>query len=102
MDWAMLRNPAYRGTACFGKTRVAPRQRVTRTLRMRGGTTTRNSANHERPREDWIENPVPPLVAEETLARAASARTAGGTSAAPSVGIHLSGRTCWTRSGGPR
>jgi site-specific DNA recombinase len=23
MMWAMLRNPAYRGTACFGKTRVA-------------------------------------------------------------------------------
>src|SRR6266581_8751673 len=49
--WAMLRNPAYRGTACFGKTRVAPRQRVTRALRMRGGMTTRNSAHHERPRE---------------------------------------------------
>jgi site-specific DNA recombinase len=37
MVWAMLRNPAYRGTACFGKTRVATRQRVTRALRMRGG-----------------------------------------------------------------
>ena len=70
MVWAMLRNPAYRGTACFGKTRVAPRQRVTRALRMRGGMTTRNSANHERPREDWIEIPVPALIAEETFARA--------------------------------
>ena len=28
--WAMLRNPAYKGAACFGKTRSAPRQRVTR------------------------------------------------------------------------
>src|SRR6266853_1332440 len=70
MVWAMLRNPAYRGTACFGKTRVATRQRVTRPLRMRGGMTTRNSANHERPREDWIEIPVPALIAEETFARA--------------------------------
>ena len=70
MVWAMLRNPAYRGTACFGKTRVAPRQRVTRALRMRGGMTTRNSANHERPREEWIEIPVPALIAEETFARA--------------------------------
>jgi site-specific DNA recombinase len=70
MVWAMLRNPAYRGTACFGKTRVAPRQRVTRALRMRGGITTRNSANHERPREEWIEIPVPALIAEETFARA--------------------------------
>ncbi len=70
MVWAMLRNPAYRGTACFGKTRVAPRQRVTRALRMRGAMTTRNSAHHERPREEWIEIPVPALIAEETFARA--------------------------------
>jgi site-specific DNA recombinase len=70
MVWAMLRNPAYRGTACFGKTRVAPRQRVTRPLRMRGGMTTRNSASHERPREEWIEIPVPALIPEETFARA--------------------------------
>jgi site-specific DNA recombinase len=70
MVWAMLRNPAYRGTACFGKTRAAPRQRVTRALRMRGGMTTRNSANHERPREEWIEIPVPALIAEEMFARA--------------------------------
>jgi site-specific DNA recombinase len=44
MVWAMLRNPAYRGTACFGKTRVATRQRVTRPLRLRGGIATRDSA----------------------------------------------------------
>jgi len=68
--WAMLRNPAYVGTAGFGKTRIATRQRVTRRLRLRGGITTRNSANHERPREDWIEIPVPALVDEPTFARA--------------------------------
>jgi site-specific DNA recombinase len=38
--WAMLRNPAYKGTACFGKTETAPRQRITRSLRMRGGEPT--------------------------------------------------------------
>src|SRR5881397_1376153 len=70
MVWAMLRNPAYRGAACFGKTRVATRQRVTRPLRMRGGTATRDSANHERPREEWIEIPVPALIDEPTFARA--------------------------------
>src|SRR5579859_7815300 len=37
MIWAMLRNPAYRGRACFGKTRQRPRKRVTRPLRLRGG-----------------------------------------------------------------
>ncbi len=68
--WAMLRNPAYRGTACFGKTALAPRQRITRPLRLRGGLATRNSANHERPRTEWIEIPVPALVSEETFALA--------------------------------
>ena len=66
----MLRNPAYRGTACFGKTRRAQRQRVTRPLRLRGGAASRDSANHERPREEWIEIPVPVIVDETTFARA--------------------------------
>ena len=68
--WGMLRNPAYKGTACFGKTRIAPRQRVTRALRLRGGIAARNSASHERPREDWIEIPVPAIVSEESFALA--------------------------------
>src|SRR5262245_45027897 len=57
MVWAILRNPAYKGTACFGKTEIRPRQRVTRPLRLRGGVANRNSASHERPREEWIEYP---------------------------------------------
>ena len=32
--------------------------------------TSRNSANHERPRQDWIEIAVPALVSEETFALA--------------------------------
>ena len=31
--WGMLRNPAYRGRACYGKTELRPRQRITRPLR---------------------------------------------------------------------
>ncbi len=68
--WGMLRNPAYKGQACFGKTKIAPRQRITRPIRMHGGVATRNSANHERPREDWITIAVPPIVSEETFALA--------------------------------
>jgi site-specific DNA recombinase len=68
--WGMLRNPAYKGEACFGKTTIAPRQRLTRPIRMRGGVATRNSASHERPREDWIAIAVPPIVSEETFALA--------------------------------
>ena len=68
--WAVLRNCAYRGVACFGKTRIAARTRVTRPLRLRGGMSKRNSAGHERPRDEWIEIPVPALVTEESFARA--------------------------------
>jgi site-specific DNA recombinase len=62
--WAMLRNPAYKGLACFGKTKIAERQRITRALRLRGGFASRNSVGHERPRQEWIEIPVPALVSE--------------------------------------
>ena len=68
--WQILRNPAYRGTACFGKTRPATRQRITRRLRLRGGVAARDAARQERPRAEWIEIPVPALVDEPTFARA--------------------------------
>ena len=69
--WAMLRNPAYKGTACFNKTTISPRQRITRPLRMRGGPASRDSAHHERPRNEWIEIPVPAIITEDTFALAA-------------------------------
>src|ERR1700675_2258431 len=68
--WGMLRNPAYQGRACYGKTELRPRQRITRPLRQRKGLPSRDSANHERPRQDWIEVPVTPLVSEELFALA--------------------------------
>ena len=68
--WGMLRNPAYKGRACFGKTEIRPRQRITRPLRQRNGISNRNSANRERPRQDWIEIAVPPLISEEIFALA--------------------------------
>jgi len=68
--WAMLRNPAYEGRACFGKTEMSVRQRITRPLRQRKGLSNRNSCNHERPRQDWVEIPVPALVSEGTFALA--------------------------------
>ena len=70
----MLRNPAYCGMACFGKTRivrgVARQKHVTRTLRMGGAVVRRDSAACERPREDWIEIPVLAILDEATFARA--------------------------------
>jgi site-specific DNA recombinase len=68
--WKMLRNPAYKGQACFGKTTGAPRRRVTRPIRLRGGVIARNSARQERPPEEWIAIAVPPIVSEDTFALA--------------------------------
>ncbi len=68
--WAVLRNSAYRGVACFGKTRASARTRVIRPLRRRGVVTPSTTAGHERPREEWIEIPVPPLISEDSFARA--------------------------------
>jgi site-specific DNA recombinase len=68
--WGLLRKPAYGGRACYGKTELRPRQRITRPLRKRQGLASRDSANHERPRQDWIEIAVPALISEETFALA--------------------------------
>jgi len=68
--WAVLRNPAYRGVACFGKTRASSRMRLMRPQRRRGVTMPSMTVGHERPREECIEIPVPALVTEESFARA--------------------------------
>jgi site-specific DNA recombinase len=62
--WGMLRNPAYQGTACFQKTATTPREhvRVTRRLRQRSGVPVHPASLRDRPREEWIEIPVPALV----------------------------------------
>jgi site-specific DNA recombinase len=68
--WAMLRNPAYKGMACFGKTQAGQRHRVTKPLRLMGRARRGDTGSHERPRADWIEIPVPAIVSEETFALA--------------------------------
>jgi site-specific DNA recombinase len=62
--WALLRNPAYIGKACFGKTRQTIRRKVTRLLRLRGGYSPRNSCSIETPRTEWVAIPVPALITE--------------------------------------
>ena len=68
--WAMLRNPAYEGKACYGKTEQSPRQRITRPLRQKNGIANRTNCHRERPRAEWIEVSVPALVSKETFALA--------------------------------
>ena len=67
--WAMLRNPAYRGMACFGKTQEAARPpRDNRVVRQRGNVSRRSpQAHQEAPRDQWIQIPVPALVDERTF-----------------------------------
>jgi site-specific DNA recombinase len=70
--WAILRNPAYKGTACFNKTQTGPRQKVTKPFRLSGRAVHGDkSSGHERPRDEWIEIPVPAIVGEDTFALAA-------------------------------
>ena len=62
----MLKNPAYKGRACYGKTKTTARTKRTRKLRMKGGFSTRNSCSMPTPKDQWIEIPVPPLIDEAT------------------------------------
>src|ERR1039457_5064338 len=70
--WGMLRNPAYAGTAVFGKTMVVQESPgLNRRARLEGRTTPRSSKTVDRPRGGWIEIPVPAIVTAETFERAA-------------------------------
>jgi site-specific DNA recombinase len=66
--WGMLKNPAYMGTAAFGKTRqdsLRPRLRAQRgrTLQPRRAVSTVDV-----PREAWLSIPVPAIVEPEVFA----------------------------------
>ena len=61
--WGMLRNPAYAGTAVFGKTQAVHEPAgLNRTARLAGRTVPRQVRVQDRPREEWTGIPVPALV----------------------------------------
>jgi site-specific DNA recombinase len=65
----MLRNPAYASRACFGKTQAAPCAPLpNRTSRLAGRTMSAQAGVVARPRQEWVEIPVPALVSEEVFA----------------------------------
>src|ERR687887_73938 len=69
--WGMLRNPAYRGQAAYGKTKVADHHgKPTRTTRARGERRGRRQVRVDEPVEQWLFIPVPPLVTDEIFALA--------------------------------
>ena len=68
--WAMLRNPAYAGTAVFGKTMATSgTPGLNRVARLQGRTTPRAVKTVDRPREQWLEIPVPAIADQDTFAR---------------------------------
>ena len=68
--WGMLRNPAYAGTAVFGKTQAVHEPAgLNRTARLAGRTVPRQVRVEDRPREEWTAIPVPALVDEDTFDR---------------------------------
>jgi site-specific DNA recombinase len=70
--WGMLRNPAYAGTAVFGKTMVVPESPgLNRLARLQGRYTPKASKTVERPREQWAQIPVPAIIETDTFDRVA-------------------------------
>jgi site-specific DNA recombinase len=68
--WGMLRNPAYAGTAVFGKTQAVHEPAgLNRTARLAGRTVPRQVRVEDRPREEWTAIPVPALVDQDTFDR---------------------------------
>ncbi len=61
--WGMLRNPAYAGCAVFGKTMATSgTPGLNRVARLQGRATPRAVKTVDRPREEWLEIPVPAIV----------------------------------------
>ena len=71
--WGMLRNSAYAGRAVFGKTMVLHESPgLNRVARLQGRCTPRASKTVDRPREEWTDIAVPPIVSEDTFDRVAA------------------------------
>ena len=66
----ILRNPAYKGTACYNKTKTVERKKVTRPVRLKGGYSPRPISRQPRPKDEWIEIPVPMILDEHTFEQA--------------------------------
>jgi site-specific DNA recombinase len=60
--WDMLKNPAYKGEAAFGKTRWTPVGPRLRAPRGSPAQSRRGYSGKDAPKEEWITIPVPALV----------------------------------------
>lgn len=60
----MLRNPAYKGQAAYGKTKEEPMRPKLRPQRGDPAIPKRPTSTRNRPEDEWISIPVPALVSE--------------------------------------
>ncbi|HYU74738.1 MAG TPA: recombinase family protein [Ktedonobacteraceae bacterium] len=60
--WGILKNPAYKGEAAFGKTAVEPLRPRLRAQRGRSLQPKKAYSTHDVPLEQWLHIPVPALV----------------------------------------
>ena len=63
--WGILKNPAYKGSAAFGKTRIGQMRPRLRPPRGQGEHPRRAYSIYDMPCEHWIHIPVPAIVSEE-------------------------------------
>jgi site-specific DNA recombinase len=66
--WGMLKNPAYKGSAAFGKTRTGPRRPQLRTQRGDPKTPRRSCSTYDTEPNDQVSIAVPAIVSEELFA----------------------------------
>lgn len=70
--WAILRNPAYKGKAAFGKTEAVERSKLLRPIRGKNAVPKHaKSTYRDKPQEEWIHIEVPALVSAELFDAAA-------------------------------
>jgi site-specific DNA recombinase len=62
--WGILKNPAYKGTAAFGKTKTGPMRPKLRPQRGDPAQPRRPVSTQEVDQKEWIYIPVPALVSE--------------------------------------
>jgi site-specific DNA recombinase len=60
--WGILKNPAYKGEAAFGKTAVEPLRPLLRAQRGRSLQPKKAYSPHDVPAEQWLHIPVPLIV----------------------------------------
>ena len=63
--WGMLKNPAYKGSAAYGKTRIGPRRPKLRTQRGHSKTPRRTGSTYDTAYSEQLSITVPAIISTE-------------------------------------